>query len=179
MTRLESGAVHVKKEWQSRRGGRRRRAQPRRGAARRAHASRIRRARRSCSRRSTACSSSRCSSTCSRTPRSTRRRRAHRDRVTRARATRSWSRWPIAAPGIPAGSEERVFDKFHRGASERATGRRGARPHDLPRHRHGPRRPHLGRRTAPAAAPRSGSRCRSKGSRRRRGRASEDSRDED
>ena len=37
MTRLESGAVDVKKEWQSRRGGRRRCARPRRVAARRPH----------------------------------------------------------------------------------------------------------------------------------------------
>ena len=47
-------------------------------------------------------------------------------------------------PGVPAGEEERVFEKFQRAGSTAGT-RRGSRPHHLPRHRHRARRAHLGR----------------------------------
>ena len=45
-------------------------------------------------------------------------------------------------PGLPPGSETKVFDKFFRGTSATADGRRGVGPgpRDLPQHRAGPRR---------------------------------------
>ena len=46
-------------------------------------------------------------------------------------------------PGLPPGEEDRVFEKFYRGAAP-PPARRRARPGDLPGHRQGPRRANLG-----------------------------------
>ena len=51
--------------------------------------------------------------------------------------------------GLAADAPERMFDRFWRADRARGTSGTGPRPRDRPRHRRGPRRPHLGREPPP------------------------------
>ena len=85
---------------------------------------------------------SRCSSTCWRTPPSTRPPGRRSRSAPRRGRTRSIAYVADRGPGLPAGGEETVFQKFYRGGA--ASGGHRPRAHHLPRHRHRARRAHLG-----------------------------------